>query len=431
MRALRRARQIVHRVGASSAVALLAAGLLVWPTSSARGVDGFRPATSSERAQVVSDLRISKENRKCLWIQVWAPEPKWAQAGYGGPGTPGGIDQCPRTDAWMILKRSSSRWTTVHAGSAGVSCSLAKKLPKQWDLPCLPDEPKSPPVSLTGPRNVSQGDVLTVIARTRYRGKCTFNFLPDGPQDPQGLTDARVVGGRATATVSTRGWGIGTWKAWVQCGNSMDSYRLKVEAPAPPAIASVDVASSGWSWRRSYADEGYRGSLGALLENDSASMDAKAVSGIVNITDADGRLVDTTSWFVDAVGAGSNFWAAIEFSVDRGRPPFRASVVVKGYESLRGAVQPQPWIGELGIYPCDPEYPYSTDAYIVIQRTDARQVASGRVHVVAVDTGGSILGGSQVGFDNLVPGVPEVLQVDGLIANCSRAVALRTSVEPW
>lgn len=410
---------------------LLLGALVIAPASTASDSRGFRSPTASERAGIGSDLSISKKNRQCLWIRVWARDGRWGEAGYGGSGTPGGINRCPPTDTYMILQKSRGSWGVYFSGTSGVPCSLAKGLPKGfWTLPCQPDPPKTPPVSLSGPSVVTQGDSLTVTARTKFKGVCTFNFLPEAPIDPQGLTDARVVSGQATATVGTRGWAVGKWRAWVRCGSSTDDYMLRVKerAPEPPLAADVRVVRSGWSWRAGYSGS-YSGSTGILLRNESSVMDAQYVSGIVNVTDADGRLVETASWDVSPIGASQDFWLAVEWWAD-GRPPFDVDVVVKKFDSARQAARPVP-VTTQQVDPCDADDAYRTPVTIVVNRLGVSQIASGRVHLVAVSSTGQILGGTRTSFRDLIVGVPEKLWADDIIANCSKASTLFASIDDY
>ena len=260
------------------------------------------------------------------------------------------------------------------------------------------------------PQRVFQGQPAAVSVVVRPTGVRCAAVVRYANGSTQGL--ARVV---ARAGKASWKWTVpaaarpGSATIAVTCGTAGKATRAfsVVRPPSTPALAVVQ--KNGFSQRVRLSTRTV--SYGIELANPSPENDALDVTVLVNFIDATGRVVDSDTSRVDAIGAASVFYLGGYTSIPDASPVSKIEIVTR-----LGGQSPKRKLG-----------PPHTDVLVQPLKSDPAWVgavtgavendyagmflARTKVSAVIYDAGGNVIGGSQGSAEGgLLPGVRAYFQ---------------------
>jgi hypothetical protein len=267
----------------------------------------------------------------------------------------------------------------------------------------------------TAPQRVIKGQTAAITVVVRPTGVFCAAAVRYADASVQRLARVRARNGKATWRFKVpAGAKPGSAAANVACGKAGKGMRRFIVAapPAAPAPAKVTVRASGFSQRVRGTSRSV--SYGIELANPSPEIDALDVTVLVNFIDPTGRVVDTDTSRVAAVGAATVYYLGGSTTIPDASPVDRIEIVtrVAGKSPKRKlgpafadilvqAKKSDPaWVGAV-VGQIENDHPT-----MLVRRAS--------VSAVIYDSGGAILGGAtgRMG-ETLVPGVRAYFQAGG------------------
>ena len=261
------------------------------------------------------------------------------------------------------------------------------------------------------PQRVFQGQPAAVSVVVRPTGiRCTGAVSYSG-----GVVATRLTRVDARAGKASWKWKVpagatpGPAKVVVACGAAGRGTRTFTVVRPPSAPAIVVLKKHGFSQRVTTTSRTV--SYGIELANPSPENDALSVSVLVNFIDATGRVVDSATSRVPAVGAASVYYLGGYTSIPDGSPVSKLEIVTR-----MGGQSPKRKLG-----------PPHANVLVQAQRFDPAWVGAitgqvendyagmflsrTRISAVVYDSGGNVIGGATGSAEGgLLPGVRAYFQ---------------------
>lgn len=262
------------------------------------------------------------------------------------------------------------------------------------------------------PQRALQGQLASASVVVRPTGVLCAATVRYADASVQRLTSARARAGKASWR-----WKVpanakpGAAALNVSCGRAGKGVRrFVVSAPAAvPARARITIRKSGFS-QRVRATTRYV-SYGIEVVNESPENDALDVTVLVNFLDVGGRVVETDSSEISAVGAASVYFLGGSTTIPDGSPVARIEIVTR----VSGQAPKQklgPAFGDVLVQAKKSE-PAWVGAVVGQVENDHASYLLKRTSISAViyDSGGAILGGATGRMsEQLLPGVRAYFQ---------------------
>jgi hypothetical protein len=288
-------------------------------------------------------------------------------------------------------------------------------------------------VSFTSaPQRVVQGNTVSVTVSVRPVGaRCALTVRYANGAQQKGLRTVRAGRGRASwrwRLTHRTGTGVATMAA--SCGGAGTAYRtlLVVGAVIP---AKITVEKKGFSIRV----HPYGGSVvsyGVILENHSATREARDVTVLVNFVMPDDRLIGSSSTTISEIDAKSQYAHGSDISFS-GVPPIERLEVVVQVRDTAPAQPRRPAVAQVRVVPdpYDPAWVGSVEGEL--QNDDRAVLERSWLSTVVFDAEGNVIGGGNgFAFISIPPAAREFFKVSsGLRAvPFARAASAMVSVSP-
>lgn len=270
-------------------------------------------------------------------------------------------------------------------------------------------------VSLSMPRRIAQGDLVTISALTRpAETVCTLAVRYSNGEMQTGLGAAASRRGRAkfrfrVSRTATPGRATVT----AQCRGAGVAQRTTLVVGSVLA-AKITVVKTGYSVRNYPWGSGVS-SYGVILRNTSPSEDALSVYTLVNFVGPDNKLVGSAGTTIQGIPAGQQFALGGDLTFPGAVPPIARLEVVVQIQNRQARSLKLPTINNLYIEPSiiDRNYVGAVDGevsndepHLILQNT--------QLSAVVFDSGGNILGGGTgYSFGSLPPNAREFFKIQG------------------
>jgi hypothetical protein len=232
--------------------------------------------------------------------------------------------------------------------------------------------------------------------------------------------------------------GVATWTA--SCGATHLSgtfvvVRSRSTLPGgPAAVPRVVVDKDGFTQRPDASGPGSLVSYGLILRNTSATEDAESVYVLVNMVDASGELLGSTSHTVKLVGSAGTFAYGDSLSLRTQIATTRLEITVRVGAHEPKSAHPAPSFANVRILPAqyDPGWVGEVDGEVV-NGTPVVTLASAQLSIVVFDATGNVIGGGTgISFTAIPSGSRFVFTAtSGFTAlPVDKAASVTISVEP-
>jgi hypothetical protein len=284
----------------------------------------------------------------------------------------------------------------------------------------------------SAPERAVQGNTVTVSVSVQPSGsRCTLEVRYANGARQRGLRAVRAARGRATwrwrLAVRT-GAGLATMTA--RCGSAGTAYRtmLVVGAVIP---AKITVEKKGFSVR-AHPYGGSTVSYGVILENHSATREARDVNVLVNFVLPDDRLVGSSATTISEIDAKSQYAHGSDITFSGVPDIERLEVVIQVRETVPAAPR-KPALSQVRVVPdrYDPTWVGSVEGEL--QNDDRHILERSWLSTVVFDADGNVLGGGNgFAFISIPPAAREFFKISsGLSAvPFARAASAMVSVAP-
>ena len=284
----------------------------------------------------------------------------------------------------------------------------------------------------SAPDRVVQGNTVTVSLSVQPSGaRCTLEVRYANGARQKGLRAVRAARGRATwrwrLSIRT---GAGIAMMTARCGSAGTAFRtmLVVGAVIP---AKITVEKKGFSLR-AHQYGGSTVSYGLILENHSATREARDVNVLVNFVLPDDRLIGSASTTISEIDAKSQYAHGGDISFPGVPPIARLEVVIQVRETVPAAPR-KPAVSQVRVVPdrFDPNWVGSVEGEL--QNDDRHVLERSWLSTVLLDADGNVLGGgSGFAFISIPPAAREFFKISSGMSAVpfARAASAMVSVAP-
>jgi hypothetical protein len=284
----------------------------------------------------------------------------------------------------------------------------------------------------SAPDRVVQGNTVTVSVSVRPSGaRCTLEVRYANGARQKGLRAVRAARGRATwrwrLSIRT-GAGVATMTA--TCGNAGTAYRtmLVVGAVIP---AKITVEKKGFSLRV-HPYGGSTVSYGVILENHSATREARDVHVLVNFVLPDDRLIGSSATTISEIDAKSQFAHGSDISFPGVPQIERLEIVVQVRDTVPAAPR-KPAVSHIRVLPDRYDASWVGSVEGELQNDDRHVLERSSLSTVIFDADGNVLGGGNgSAFISIPPAAREFFKISSGLGAVpfARAASAMVSVAP-